>query len=651
MARQRSLPSLPEVHGSVAIQRSSSLWRRLLTFTGPAFLVSVGYMDPGNWATDLAGGAQFGYRLIWVILASNLIAILLQTLSARLGLVTRRDLAQACRDHYPPAVVGMLWVLCEVAIAACDLAEVLGSAIGLKLLFGIPLLWGVIITAFDVFIVLLLQSYGMRKLEAVILTLVGTIGVCFGVELFLSKPDLGAVATGFVPRYLSGSELYLAIGILGATVMPHNLYLHSALVQSRAVERSKAGLREGARFNLVDSVVALNAAFFVNAAILILAATAFHQTGHHHVASLEEAHALLEPLLGSTIAPVAFALALLAAGQSSTITGTMAGQVVMEGFVALRLRPWLRRLITRSLAIIPAVLVILWRGEQGSNDLLIFSQVVLSLQLSFAVVPLIHFTSDPRKMGSFATPWWGQVLAWAAALVIIALNIKLVVETIVAGLAAGSFAVRFILLPIALLLVPLLAWIIYEALFREWGDRLLKPGMPTPQLPPLAASLDQQYRRVAVALEASPLDSEVLQAALPLVRATGAELVLIHVAESAVARFIGEQADDEEVQHDRDYLQRIADSLQTLGVQSTPRLGTGSSAEGIARIAEEEHADIIITGSHGHRFLGDLFHGSTVTALRHLTDIPVLSIRTATGPAAAASGAVAGGAPANPSPS
>ena len=626
MFGRKSKTSLPEVHGSVPIQHGSTLVRRLFTFTGPAFMVSVGYMDPGNWATDLAGGARFGYRLIWVILLSNLMAIILQTLAARLGLVARRDLAQACRDHYPPAVVAVLWILCEIAIAACDLAEVLGSAIGLNLLFHIPILWGVVITAFDVLLLLMLQAYGIRKMEAVIVCLVLTIGVCFGVEMFLTRPPLGAVLTGFVPCQLSGGALYIAIGIIGATVMPHNLYLHSALVQSRAVQRSTAGLREGARFNLVDSVVALNGAFFVNAAILVLAAAVFYSAGHHEVASLANAHALLEPLLGSVVAPIAFAVALLAAGQSSTITGTMAGQVVMEGFVSLRLRPWLRRLITRMLAIIPAVIVILWKGDTGVDDLLILSQVVLSLQLSFAVVPLVHFTSDPRKMGAFATPVWGRVLAWAATALIIGLNVKLVMETIGDGLAAGNAAVQFVLLPITVLLIPLLAWMTVEPFWRGWRERL-RLAVPTPALPDLESSLSNQYRRIALALEATPRDAGILAGVIPLIRATGAEAVLIHAVESATARFIGDTVDDEEARHDKDYLERVAARLHAAGLKCVTRVGAGDPAEEIARIAEEERVDLIVAGTHGHRFLGDLFHGSTVTELRHMTRIPVLTIR------------------------
>jgi len=584
-------------------------------------------MDPGNWATDLSAGAQFGYRLIWVVLLANLMAIVLQTLSARLGLVSRRDLAQACRDHYPPAIVPVLWIVSEIAIAACDLAEVLGSAIALNLLFGMPLLWGVLITAFDTLLLLALQSYGIRRIEAIVLALVATIGVCFLAEMFLSQPPLMPVLAGFVPRYITGGELYIAIGILGATVMPHNLYLHSALVQSRAVERTKKGLKDAARFNLIDSVVALNGAFFVNAAILVLAAATFYTAGHHDVASLKDAHQLLAPILGSTIAPILFAVALLAAGQSSTITGTMAGQVVMEGFISIRLRPWLRRLITRLLAIIPAVIVIMVQGEHGIDSLLIFSQVILSLQLSFAVVPLIHFTSDRRQMGSFATPWWGQVIAWTIAAVIVLLNGKLVVETILWGVRENSWAEQYVLLPTASVLGPLLLWMILEPIWRRWKE-IRRVEVPTPELPSLDGSLSQQYRRVAIALEASPSDGQILAGVLPLLRASGAAAVLIHVVESATARFIGETADDSEARHDAEYLARVAHRLSLVEVASKPRLGAGDPSKEIARLAEEEHCDLIVTGAHGHRLLGDLFHGSTVDRLHHLTAIPILTFRT-----------------------
>ena len=626
--------SLPEVHGSVTVPRHGSFLRRLLSFSGPAFLVSVGYMDPGNWATDLAAGSQFGYKLIWVILLSNMIAILLQALSARLGIVTGRDLAQACRDHYPPALSFVLWILAEVAIAACDLAEVLGSAIGMKLLFGIPILVGVVITGFDVLLLLALQSYGIRRLEALIITLVATIGVCFGIEMILSKPPIAELLAGFIPSLPANhpsmphlpSALYISIGIIGATVMPHNLYLHSALVQSRAVEPNASGVREAAKFSLFDSVIALNGAFFVNAAILVLAAAAFYANGLHDVASLEHAHELLAPLLGTTIAPIAFAVALLAAGQSSTITGTLAGQIVMEGFVSIRLRPWLRRLITRALAIVPAVLVIWWYGEGSVDALLVFSQVILSMQLAFAIVPLIQFVSSKRWMGPFAARWWVLVPAWASAAVIIGLNGQLVIEELRTGLDEGHAWARFVLLPITILLVPVLVWIIGEPF---WRTRRVRPvaRTETPILPAEGETLAKQYRRIGIALDASRYDQGVLKGVLPLLRGTGAEVVLIHVVESAVARFLGSAAHDEEARHDADYLERVANELRNAGFTCRARLGAGEPEDEIARIGDEEQLDLIVVGGHGHRLLGDLFHGSTVSELRHRTTIPLLSIR------------------------
>jgi manganese transport protein len=435
----RDALSLADVNATVPIPIGGSRLRRLLAFAGPAYLVSVGYMDPGNWATDIEGGSRFGYGLLWVLLLSNLMALLLQTLSARLGTVAGRDLAQACRAAYPRPVAWGLWILAEIAIVATDLAEVLGTAIGLKLLFGIDLLAGVVLTTLDVFILLGIQRLGMRKMEAFILALVATIGACYVVEIALARPDWGAVAAGFRPRLEGAGALYVAMGMLGATVMPHNLYLHSALVQSRCVGRAPADLREANRMNLVDSAIALNAAFFVNASILILAAAAFHRSGHT-VTRIEEAHALLTPLLGTAVASAAFAIALLCAGQSSTITGTLAGQVVMEGFLELRIRPWARRLLTRSVAIIPAVATIAVFGDEGSYRLLILSQVILSVQLPFAVVPLILLTSDRRRMGAFANGRLVKAAAWLVAALIIALNIKLASETIAGWIASPRAA-------------------------------------------------------------------------------------------------------------------------------------------------------------------------------------------------------------------
>ncbi|MGA2034375.1 MAG: Nramp family divalent metal transporter, partial [Thermoguttaceae bacterium] len=392
--------SLENVHRSIKIPQQR-WFRRLLAFTGPAYLVSVGYMDPGNWATDIEGGSKFGYRLLWVLLMSNFMAIVLQALSARLGLVTGRDLAQACRDDYPPLVNYLLFVFCEIAIAACDLAEVLGTAIGLNLLFpALPLHWAVVITGGDVLLLLAMQRYGIRNLEAFIVILIATIGLCYVVEIFLCHPSVRAIAAGLVPHYLPPAELYVAIGIIGATVMPHNLYLHSALVQSRDVYRSREAVAEACKFNLIDSAIAMNCAFLVNAAILIVAAATFWHRAE--ITEFQQAHAMLNNVLGTRIAPVAFALALICAGQSSTVTGTLAGQITMEGFLRFRIRPWLRRLITRAMAIVPAVAVIVSVGDEGAYKLLILSQVVLSLQLSFAVVPLIRFTGSKQKMGPFA---------------------------------------------------------------------------------------------------------------------------------------------------------------------------------------------------------------------------------------------------------
>lgn len=417
--------SLAEVHASLPVPKNVGFWRKLLAFAGPGYLVAVGYMDPGNWATDLAGGSQFGYRLLSVIMISNLMAILLQSLALRLGIVTGRDLAQACRDHFHPAINFALWIFCELAIVACDLAEVIGSAIALNLLFGLPLTAGVLITGLDVMLLLLLQNRGFRVLESLVVTLVLTVGICFVAEILFSHPHIPSILLGFVPSseiVTNPKMLYIAIGILGATVMPHNLYLHSSIVQTRNYERSPEGKREAIQFATIDSTVALMFALFINAAILIVAAAAFHRTGHVQVAEIGDAYKLLSPILGVSTASTLFAVALLASGQNSTLTGTLAGQIVMEGFLNIRLRPWLRRLITRSLAIVPAVLVSYWYGAAGTSQLLILSQVVLSMQLSFAVFPLVMFTSDARKMGEFANSGPVKSLSYLIAVLIAGLN-------------------------------------------------------------------------------------------------------------------------------------------------------------------------------------------------------------------------------------
>jgi manganese transport protein len=432
--------SLPEVHGSIEIPHGAGFWRKMLAFAGPGYLVAVGYMDPGNWATDLAGGARYGYTLLSVIMISNLMAILLQALAARLGIASGRDLAQACRDSYSRPTTIVLWILCEIAIAACDLAEVIGAAIALNLLFGLPLIWGVCLTALDVLIVLFLQHRGFRYVEALVVALICLIAGSFAIELWLAKPDYAALALGFVPRteiLRNPDMLYIAIGILGATVMPHNLYLHSSIVQTRKYLDSVASKTEAIRFATIDSSFALMTALFINGAILVMAAAAFHGSGHEAVADISDAYQLLSPLLGTKMASVLFAVALLCSGQNATLTGTLAGQIVMEGFINLRLRPWLRRLITRLIAIVPAVIVVSLYGERGSGQLLILSQVILSLQLSFAVFPLVMFTGDRHKMGTFASPFWVKAVAWPVAIVIAALNAYLLWQTVAGWLGAA----------------------------------------------------------------------------------------------------------------------------------------------------------------------------------------------------------------------
>jgi manganese transport protein len=638
--------SLEEVHGSVAIPGGGTRWRRLFAFAGPAYLVSVGYMDPGNWATDIEGGATFGYSLLWVLLMSNLMAVLLQTLCARLGLVTGRDLAQACRDSYSRPLRYILFSLCEIAIAACDLAEVLGTAIGLNLLTkqmglfggeGIPLIWAVVITGLDVFLLLVIQRFGIRKMEAFILSLILIIGACFIFEIFLSKPSPVGIAKGLVPSPLSGQALYVAIGILGATVMPHNLYLHSALVQSRKIDRSPKGLRQAMKYNLVDSVVALNCAFFVNAAILIVAAATFHSRGQI-VTEIEEAHKLLQDLLGSRWAPAAFAIALICAGQSSTITGTLAGQITMEGFLHFRMRPWLRRLITRSMAIIPAVIVISISGDSGTYKLLIFSQVILSMQLPFAVIPLVKFTSSRVKMGDLVNGRIVMILAWLVGAIIVMLNAKLVVEQIREwAVDAGSWRglVLGITVPIALALGALVLYLTFRSERRSVGKQPSAPA-PSPQRVAAAALQGpQRYRRIGVALEAMESDATMLAEAISLARLHDAELVLMHVVEGAGGQFHGRQSDDAESRQDRDYLIQLRDSIlqeNHARVDAKPltihtALGYGDVPRQLVAMARSENVDLVIVGGHGHRGISDIIRGSTIDGVRHGLSVPVLAIR------------------------
>ncbi len=617
---EKTSVSLSEVHRSVDVPKNAGLFKQLFAFAGPAYLVSVGYMDPGNWATDLEGGARFGYQLLWVIVMSNMMAILLQTLSARLGIVTGRDLAQSCRENYPPFVAYTLWILCEIAIAACDLAEVLGTAIGLNLLFHIPLLYGVIITGFDTILILVIQQFGIRKMEAFIIMLVGTMGICFGIELFLAKPELGTLASGLIP-HINGESLFIAIGIIGATVMPHNLYLHSALVQTRLVEQTDEGKKLACKYNLIDTAIALNAALFVNAAILILSATVFFKNGIV-VTEIQQAFKLLTPLLGTTAASTLFAVALLASGQSSTLTGTLAGQIVMEGFLHIRIRPWVRRLITRSIAIVPAVIVIAVKGDEGSYGLLILSQVILSLQLSFAVIPLIQFTSDRSKMGPFVNKLWVKILSWTTAIIIIALNGRLVIQTLWEWIQSSEGNAIWLMITVVPVVIFIFLLLIYISLPEAWRKKRKK-------IPHQISVLEMnpaKYQRIGVAIDHTVTDSRVLGHALTLAKQHNAEMILFHIVEGVTVQLFGKEADDKEVRSDETFLHEIAAQLQLSGIKVQPVLGYGKVAKELVRLSSEHHIDLLVMGGHRHHGIEDLIFGTSISKVRHNLSIPVLVV-------------------------
>ena len=621
--------SLNDVHASVDPSRGRSPWRKIAAFFGPAYLVSVGYMDPGNWATDLQGGAQFGYKLIWVLVMSNIMALLLQSLSARLGIVQGRDLAQCNREVYPKGINFILYILAELAIAACDLAEVLGMAIGLNLLLGIPLLWGVAITMLDTLLLLYLQRLGIRKLEAFIIALIGIIGLCFLVEMIYAKPDLGGIINGLKPSLPpnpfpgkgSATALYIAIGIIGATVMPHNLYLHSALVQTRKVKRNDKSIWRAIKFNTIDSAIALNLALFVNAAILILAASVFYKSGHHDIVGLKDAYQLLNGLLNKKWASHLFAIALIAAGQSSTITGTLAGQIIMEGYLQLRINPWMRRLMTRLLAIVPAVLVIWIAGESAVDDMLIFSQVLLSMQLAFAVIPLIHFVSDKRRMGKFVIGIKTKIFAWLIAIVLIAFNIKLVIEKAIEWIDYTDHLWLKMLIVLGTLgvLVLLVITFIYPLLQQKalHNSAIHKTA--------ILADFDinpRSFNNIAIALDYSIKDQLVLQYAAQLAQ-PGARIILIHIVESASARIRGDEAEDYETIKDREQLEKYAALFEERGFTVTQVLGFQDRAKEIARIVKESEANLLVVGSHGHKAFNDWLFGETINALRHLVQVPV----------------------------
>lgn len=617
--------SLSEVHESIDTTSSHRpVWRRVLAFFGPAYLVSVGYMDPGNWATDLQGGSKFGYTLIWVLLMSNLMALLLQNLSARLGIVRGRDLAQANRETYPKYVNLALYILAEVAIAACDLAEVLGMAIGIQLLTGMPLLYAVLITVFDTFLLLVLQRLGMRKMEAFIIGLVAIIGLSFLTEIILAKPQLGEVVTGFVPHIPSNEALYIAIGIIGATVMPHNLYLHSALVQTRKIKRDEKGIRRALKLNLWDTTIALNLAFFVNAAILVLAASVFFKTGRTDVAEIKTAHQLLDNLLGSKWAPRLFAIALIAAGQSSTVTGTLAGQIVMEGYLRLRINPWIRRLMTRLIAIIPAVIVILINGEDNIDSLLILSQVILSLQLGFAIIPLIHFVSDKKTMGIFTIKPIVKILAWLIAVILVYLNIRMVTEQAASYFnTSDSLFWKTIIVISGLGFVALLVIAtVFPLLKRKVKEKVIQVHPEAKEFHLLSTP---KYNRIAVALEFSNKDEILLSHAIGQAE-TNSTFILVHIVESPSAKLFGSDSDDLETRKDQEHIEFYVQRIKELGYNAKGVLGFDNRARDIARLVKENNSDILIIGAHGHTGIKDWFYGETIDAVRHELKIPVLVV-------------------------
>ncbi len=614
--------SLSEVNASVSTNKTG-FWKKLFAFIGPAYLVSVGYMDPGNWATDIAGGSKFGYSLLWVLLMSNLMALLLQSLSAKLGLVRGFDLAQASRATYHPVINFFNWMLAEIAIAACDLAEVIGMAIGLQLLFHIPLLWGVSITVCDTLLLLVLQKHGIRKMEAFIIVLIATIGLAFIAELIFAKPDGIELIKGFVPSIANEDALYIAIGIIGATVMPHNLYLHSSLVQTRSIERSPEGIREAIKFNFIDTTIALNLALFVNAAILILAAAAFFTTGRTNVSEIQDAHNLLNDVLGTSFAPALFAIALIAAGQSSTLTGTLSGQIVMEGYLNLRIQPWLRRLITRLIAIVPAFIVIYVYGEKATGDLLILSQVILSLQLGFAIVPLIHLTSDKSKMGEFANKTWVTLLAWVIAAIIISLNAGLVYNTVTDWLktAETPLLIYLTVVPVIIAAGLLLLYIIFKPFIKKLieSEHFLTPDT-------LQIISTKEYKRIAVTVDFSPSDSKAISSAISQ-GGKKATYLLIHIVETAGARVFGQEVDDLETVVDKIHMEKYKADLISKGYSIEISLGFGSPKKSIPEIVNNSDCDLLVMGAHGHRAFKDIILGTTLDTVRHNVKVPVFIVK------------------------
>ncbi len=617
--------SLSEVNESVDTIQKMTFWKRVFSFFGPAYMVSVGYMDPGNWATALEGGSRYGYQLIWVMVMSNIMAIVLQSLCARLGIVYRKDLAQINRETYPRGINFCLYILAELAIAATDLAEVIGMAIGLNLLFGLPLIWGVSITVLDTFILLYLQKLGIRKMEAFIIALVSIIFVSFAIELFIVKPNFVEIAKGIKPNFPDKYALYIAIGIIGATVMPHNLYLHSALVQTRKIGRDVASIKKAIKMNIFDSIIALNLALFVNASILILAATVFYNAGMTDVASIQTAHQLLAPMVGNNLAPILFAIALIAAGQSSTITGTLAGQIVMEGYLQLRINPVLRRLLTRAIAIIPAFIIILLAGDEKIEDLLVFSQVVLSIQLAFAIIPLLQVVSNKEKMKEFVIGKGTIFISISITAIILFLNIKWILSESLLIFNSNQELMIKILLSLGLLFFVflLLYTIIYPFVKKKKTQDISVHKLR--EINPVSI---KPYKILALALDFSEKDNNVISQALQFSKQQTEKIILIHVLESASAKLLQNETGDLEYRKDMEQLKYYQKSLQEISnVEIVIQLGFRNRVKEIARICIEENADILFVGAHGHKGIKDILYGETIEKLRHQVAIPVMIVK------------------------
>jgi len=616
--------SLNEVHQSVDVTEIKSPFKKFLAFAGPAYLISVGYMDPGNWATDITGGSKFGYSLLWVLVVSNLIALLLQGFSARLGIVTGKDLAQASRDMYPPVINFCLYIFAEIAIAACDLAEVLGMAIGLELLFHFPLWLGISITIFDTFLLLFLLKIGIRKVEAFIIGLISVIGISFLIELFFAKPELTQIAGGLIPSFKSNEAVYVALAILGATIMPHNLYLHSSLVQTRKFKRTPIDIKKAIRFNMIDSAIALNLALFVNASILILSASAFFSNGLFGVTQIEDAYKFLQPLLGSSLAPILFAVALIASGQSSTITGTLAGQIIMEGHLQLRIQPWLRRLITRMLAIVPALLTVLILGEAATGNLLVLSQFILSLQLPFAIIPLIYFAGNKKIMGDFAVTPFYKTLAWFATALITGLNFYFVLIQTNEWVHddSVSFTAKFFLSVACVLVFTVLAFVIVYPILKK--NKKQK-----------SFTLHQQLRlqlrdmkvpeNIFISLDFSSADNKALNYALTL-GGKQADYKLLHIVETPGAIIYGAETEDFETRKDIEIIERYINKLKEQGIKASYLIGYGSPKKAIPELVNKHGADMLVMGTHGHSGFKDILFGTTVEDVRHNISVPLVIV-------------------------